>query len=43
MKSMKADVTFSLYEFGQLEESIHMPQALLEFSGPFYCDDVTDK
>ncbi|NOH73264.1 hypothetical protein F0225_18265 [Vibrio pectenicida] len=38
MKSMMANVQFSLYEFGQLEESISMDQALLEFSGPFYCD-----
>ena len=36
MKSMTAKVQFSLYEFGQLEESISMDQALLEFSGPFY-------
>ncbi|USD33939.1 MULTISPECIES: hypothetical protein [Vibrio] len=41
MKSMKADVKFSLYDFGQLEESIEIPQALLEFSGPFYCDALS--
>ena len=40
MKSMKAEVNFSLYEAGKLEETITMPQALLEFSGPFYCDNL---
>ena len=42
MKSMKAEVNFELYSFGQLKESIHLPQALLEFSGPFACDDIVD-
>ncbi|MFW7522887.1 hypothetical protein ACODM8_01930 [Vibrio ostreicida] len=43
MKSMKASVDFSLYEWGKLAENIYMPQALLEFSGPFYCDDLDGK
>lgn len=42
MKSMKAEANFKMYEFGKLKESIHVPQALLEFSGPFACDDVVN-
>ena len=42
MKSMKAEVNFEIYEWGQLRESIAVPQALLEFSGPFACKDVTN-
>ena len=38
MKSMSAEVNFQLYSFGKLKEKIHIPQALLEFSGPFYCN-----
>ncbi|AUI86564.1 hypothetical protein BS333_09315 [Vibrio azureus] len=40
MKSMKAKVNVTLFENRQLVETITMPQALLEFSGPFYCDDL---
>ncbi|MCL1126223.1 hypothetical protein [Shewanella surugensis] len=40
MKTMQANVNFDLYHFGQLKESIHIPQALLEFSGPFACEDI---
>jgi len=42
MKSMKAKVDFDVYSFGKLKESISVPQALLEFSGPFACDDVVN-
>ena len=42
MKSMKAAVNVSLYEHNVLAETIEMPQALLEFSGPFYCDALDD-
>lgn len=37
MKSMKAKVSSRLYQYGQLVETIEMPQALLEFSGPYFC------
>ncbi|WP_298771026.1 hypothetical protein [uncultured Shewanella sp.] len=40
MKTMQANVNFDLYHLGQLKENIHLPQALLEFSGPFACDDI---
>lgn len=40
MKTMQANVNFNLYHFGKLKESIHIPQALLEFSGPFVCEDI---
>ncbi|GAA5443172.1 hypothetical protein Misp06_01348 [Microbulbifer sp. NBRC 101763] len=39
MKSMQANVNFSLYKKGDLVETVTMPQALLEFSGPLACDD----
>ena len=42
MKSMNAEVDFSLYHFGELKETIHLPQALLEFSGPFACNELPD-
>lgn len=40
MKSMKAKVNVTLFENRQLVETISLPQALLEFSGPFFCDDL---
>ena len=40
MKSMKAAATFTLYQGDELAEVIQMPQVLLEFSGPFYCDEM---
>ncbi|WP_444937878.1 hypothetical protein [Microbulbifer sp. JMSA002] len=39
MKSMQANVTFSLYKKGSLVEKITIPQGLLEFSGPLACED----
>ncbi|WDE01533.1 hypothetical protein [Thalassomonas actiniarum] len=42
MKSMKAEVDFNLYHLGELKETIHLPQALLEFSGPFACSQLPD-
>ncbi|WP_444920226.1 hypothetical protein ACJJID_15325 [Microbulbifer sp. CnH-101-G] len=38
MKSMQANINFSLYKKGSLVESIQVPQGLLEFSGPFTCE-----
>lgn len=40
MKSMSAEVDLQLYSFGKLKETLHIPQALLEFSGPFYCNEL---
>lgn len=40
MKSMSAQIDLNLYQFGKLKESIHIPQGLLEFSGPFYCHNL---
>ena len=37
---MKAKVNVTLFENKQLVETISLPQALLEFSGPFFCDDL---
>ena len=42
MKSMKANIDFSVYEFDRLKEEINIPQALLEFSGRFACDAVVN-
>ncbi|WP_444910659.1 hypothetical protein [Microbulbifer sp. TRSA005] len=39
MKSMQANINFSLYKKGDLVESVQMPQGLLEFSGPLACED----
>ncbi|MFA0812827.1 hypothetical protein [Microbulbifer epialgicus] len=43
MKSMQAKVDFSLYKKGTLIETITMPQALLEFSGPLACETFFDQ
>lgn len=42
MKSMQAEVELNIYKLGRLKETINIPQALLEFSGPFACDDVVN-
>ncbi|NRD75243.1 hypothetical protein HQQ94_18855 [Shewanella sp. VB17] len=39
MKSMQARIQLNVYHFGQLEETLDLPQALLEFSGPFTCNE----